>query len=156
LLEGCPIVATITPPKHLLIAAGAFGPRLSAVAVAGAIARGVQAEGMPEPDLCPLPPASEEDVGVRATLDELHFDARMRRARAVVIGAHRLRERTLAGSFAFEIATRARQAGVPAYAVAEENLLDAFDARILDLQAIVRASSALSLEAAGRSLARIA
>jgi glycerate 2-kinase len=55
----------------------------------------------------------------------------------------------------FEIATRARQAGVPAYAVAGENALDPFDERILDLQAILEASSPRALEAAGRHLAEL-
>src|SRR5690349_14862265 len=40
--------------------------------------------------------------------------ARMLAARAVAIAAARLDERTLAGSLAFEVATAARQAGVPA------------------------------------------
>ncbi len=56
-----------------------------------------------------------------------------------MIAEPRLHEQTLAGSVAFEIATRARQGGVPAYAVTGENLLDSFDARILDLQTIIEA-----------------
>jgi hypothetical protein len=64
-----------------------------------------------------------------------------------------LQQDTLAGSVAFEIATHARQAGVPSYAVTSENRLDSFDARILDLQAIVEANSARSLRTAGRKLA---
>jgi glycerate kinase len=155
LLEGCPIVASITPPRHLLIASAAFGPRLSASAVAAAIARGVQDGGLPEPDLLPLEPVDERAGDVRALLDGMDFDARMRRARAVVIAAARLEERTLAGSLTFEIATRARQSGVPAYAVTAENRLDAFDARILDLQVILEARGARSLEVAGRKLADV-
>jgi hypothetical protein len=42
---------------------------------------------------------------------------------------------------------------VPAYAVTAHNRLDRFDARILDLQAIVEGSEARSLRAAGRRLA---
>jgi hypothetical protein len=64
-----------------------------------------------------------------------------------------LEERTLAGSIAFEIATRARQGGVPAYAVTAENRLDAFDARIMDLQRIVQAADGRALRAAGKRLA---
>ena len=146
-------MAAFTPPRQLLIASGAFGPRLSAPAVAAAIARGVQAGGLPEPDLLPLSPADEASDDVRALLDALDFDARMRRARAVVIAAAKLEERTLAGSLAFEIATRARQSGVPAYAVTAENRLDAFDARILDLQTIFEARGTRSLETAGYKLA---
>jgi len=148
-------VATMTPPRQLLIASTAFGPRLSTSAVAAAIGRGVQAGGLPEPDLCPLSPADEATEDVRALLDGIDFDARMRRSRAVVIAAAHLEERTLAGSLAFEIATRARQSGVPAYAVAAENRLDSFDTRILDLQVILEARGARSLEAAGRGLADV-
>jgi glycerate kinase len=106
---------------------------------------------------CPivLPGPGKEVEDARALLDELGFDARMRRARAIVIGAPRLEESALAGSLTFEIATRARQGGVPAYAVTSENRLDSFDARILDLQAILPARGAKSLQAAGRELARI-
>jgi glycerate kinase len=155
LLEGCPIVRTVTPPTRLLIVADAFGPRLSAAAVAHAIARGVEDGGLPEPDLCPLPIAEEDGEDVRALLDGLDFDTRMRRSRAVVIAAERLAENTLAGSVTFELATRARQSGVPAYAVTAENLLNAFDARILDLQLILEARSAAALATAGRKLAGV-
>jgi hypothetical protein len=79
----------------------------------------------------------------------------MRRARAVVLAQRRLEESTLRGSWAFEIATRARQGGVPAYAVSSENTLDPFDARILDLQVILEASSARALVTAGRKLAKV-
>jgi len=79
----------------------------------------------------------------------------MRRARAVILGERQLQERALRGSVAFEIATRARQAGVPAYAVTSENTLDPFDVRILDLQVIVQASSRRALVAAGKRLAQV-
>ena len=143
-------------PRRLLIASAAFGPTLSAAAVANAIARGIQDGGLPEPDLCVLPVPGEDGAEVREMLDELGFDARMRRARAVVIGTERLQEATLAGSVTFEIATRARQGGVPAYAVTGANALSAFDARILDLQLILQASSRTALVAAGRKLAGLA
>jgi glycerate kinase len=139
-------------PRTLLVAARAFDERLSAPRVAAAIARGLSAGGWPT-DLCPIAPSEESRTDVRALLDALDFDARMRGARAVILAERRLQEDTLAGSAAFEIATRARQAGVPAYAVTRENRLDSFDARILDLQAILEAGSARSLQAAGRKLA---
>jgi glycerate kinase len=143
-------------PRTLLVAPCAFGGALSARRVASAIGRGLQAGGLTEPDLCPIVSENEDPGHVRRLLDTLDFDARMRRARAVVVGAKRLEERTLAGSAMFEIATRARQAGVPAYAVTGENALEEFDARILDLQAILEASSTRALEAAGRRLAELA
>ena len=111
---------------------------------------------MPEPDVCLMPPARGDGGDVRAALDELGFDARMRSARAVVIVTERLHERALAGSITFEIATRARQAGVPAYALTAENALDAFDARILDLQLILQARSRAALVNAARRLADVA
>ena len=83
------------------------------------------------------------------------FDARMRAARAVVVGTERLDERTLLGSAVFEIATRARQAGVPAYAVTAENALSLFDARILDLQVILQARDTRALRRAGEKLAEV-
>jgi len=90
-----------------------------------------------------------------ALLDALGFDERMRAARAVVIARGRLDDRTLAGTLAFEVATRARQAGVPAYAVTGENALDPFEARIVDLQVILEASTPRALSAAGRKLAAL-
>ncbi len=141
--------------QRLLIACARFGPRLSATAAASAIARGLSDGGLPQPDVCPLTIAEGEGEDVRGLLEALGFDARMRAARAVVVGAALLEERTLAGSFAFEIATRARQSGVPAYAVTGHDALDAFDARILDLQVIVQARSSRGLVSAGRRLARL-
>lgn len=141
-------------PDTLMLAVCAFGPDLPAERVVSAIARGVRAGGMPEPDMCPI----EDGAGgtaLAATLAALDFDARMRRARAVVVGEGCLDRGTLAGSTVFEIATRARQAGVPAYAVTGMNELDAFDARTLDLQVILEASSLRALSAAGRKLARL-
>ena len=44
---------------------------------------------------------------------------------------------------------------MPAYAVTAEDALDAFDARILDLQLILQARGARTLAAAGRRLAQI-
>jgi glycerate kinase len=148
LLEGCPIVISRT----LLIAARPFGGRLDAEQVAGAIAKGLRDGGW-EVDLLPLD--GETENGAIALVRSPEFDARMRAARAVVIAEPRLDERTLAGTVAFEVATRARQGGVPAYAVTGENDLDSFDARILDLQTIVVARSHRSLVDAGRKLAAV-
>jgi glycerate kinase len=131
-------------PERLMIAVCAFGTDLPARRAAEAIAKGVRADGMGEPDVCPIANGLPAD-----------FDVRMRRARAVVVGAERLERATLPASPVFEIATRARQAGVPAYAVTAVNELDAFDARMLDLQVILVASGMRGLSAAGRKLARL-
>jgi glycerate kinase len=147
-------------PQAALIACGPFGDALSAERVALAIAQGLRACGAPQPDLCPIPveQGQSSDVGaldVGALLEGLDFDVRMRRARAVILGERQLEERALRGSVAFEIATRARQAGVPAYAVTGSNELDRFDARVLDLQVIIEASSRRALVAAGKRLAQV-
>ena len=92
-------------------------------------------------------------AGAPFVLDELGFDARMRAARAVIVGEARLERATLEGRVAGEIATRARQAGVPCHAVTADNAIDRFDARILDLQAIAVGSTIAELEAAGETLA---
>jgi len=140
-------------PRTLLVAARAFDGSLSAQRVASAIGRGLRAGGLPEPDLCPLTLESEAPAALRELLATVDFDARMRRARAVIVGIGRLEERALLGSATLEIASRARQAGVPAYAVTGANALDPFDARILDLQVILEASNTRALVAAGRKLA---
>jgi glycerate kinase len=137
-------------PDTLLLAVCAFGADMPAERVAEAIAKGVRADGMPEPDLCPI----EDELPAS-------FDMRMRRARAVIVGAGCLDRGTLATDrrsvgAVFEIATRARQAGVPAYGVTGANELDAFDARMLDLQLILEAKGTRGLSAAGRKLARLA
>jgi glycerate kinase len=139
-------------PRTVLIAVEPFGEGLSAERAGAAIGRGLGA-GDPSlgVDVCPIEPSQQEGVG--KLLEALDFDARMRAARAVVVGAERLDERTLLGSAVFEIATRARQAGVPAYAVAEENALSPFDARILDLQVILEAHNTRALRRAGEQLA---
>jgi glycerate kinase len=146
----------LTIPSHLLIAGGDFGEGLPAEKVVAKIAGGLRAGGMPEPDLCPLPNIGRAAKDVRGLLDSIDFDVRMRSARAVVVADERLREQTLAGSMTFEIATRARQGGVPAYAITAHNELDAFDARILDLQLILEADSGRALGAAGRKLVKMA
>ena len=142
-------------PRRVLVASGPFGAAESARRVLDCIARGLQAGGLPEPDLCPLPGESHDAPATPQLLETVDFDSRMRSARAVIVGVERLDERTLIASLPFEIATRARQAGVPAYAVTATNLFDAFDARILDLQLILQARGARALVAAGRKLAGI-
>jgi glycerate kinase len=142
--------------KTVLVLAEGFGERLDAERIAAALARGLTAGGRLEADLCPL----EQSLDARtpdpsAPLDEVDFDRRIRAARAMVLVCARLDDRTLAGSVAFEAATRARQSGVPAYAVTGHNALDPFEARIVDLQVILQANSTRALGAAGRTLAAL-
>jgi glycerate kinase len=93
--------------------------------------------------------------GAAFVLDILKFDPRMRAARAVVTGEGRLDRQSLAGKAVSEVATRARQAGVPCHAIVGTRRLDAFGARILDLQAILEAATLEQIEAAGAELARL-
>jgi glycerate kinase len=91
--------------------------------------------------------------GASFVLDAVDFDRRMREARAVVTGEGKLDEQSLAGKLVSEISTRARQAGVPCHAVVGKRELDAFGARVLDLQAVIEAGTPDELTAAGRRLA---
>lgn len=94
------------------------------------------------------------EPGAAFVLDALGFDARMRAARCVVVGEGRLDATTLEGKIAGEIATRARQAGVPAHAICGSIGISPFDARILDLQLRIAAGTTAELEAAGHTLGR--
>ncbi len=91
--------------------------------------------------------------GPAFVLEQLGFVERMRAARAVVVGEARLERATLGGRVAGEAAIRARQAGVPCHAIVGANAIDGFDARILDVQAILEAGTIAELEAAGERLA---
>jgi glycerate kinase len=94
-------------------------------------------------------------AGAAFALDLLGFDARMRAARAVIAGEGRLDAQSLAGKAVSEVATRCRQSGVPCHAIVGERALDAFGARILDLQAILEASTLRAIAGAGRRIAAL-
>jgi glycerate kinase len=93
--------------------------------------------------------------GAARMLDALNFDFRMRRARAVVTGEGTLDEQSLCGKAVSEVATRARQSGVPCHAVVGRRRLDAMGARVLDLDRIIEASTLGDIEAAGAQLAAV-
>jgi glycerate 2-kinase len=93
--------------------------------------------------------------GAGFVLDAIGFDRRMRSARAVVTGEGKLDQQSLAGKAVSEVATRARQAGVPCFAVCGRHELDAFGARVLDLQAVLEAGTVSELEQAGRRLVEL-
>ena len=95
------------------------------------------------------------EPGAAFVLDALDFDARMRAARAVIVGEGRIDEQTLQGKIAGEIATRARQAGVPCFAIVGTRELDAFGARMLDLQRVLEATDLDAIAAAAASLADV-
>src|SRR5450755_1109662 len=94
-------------------------------------------------------------AGAPFVLDALDFDRRMLASRAVIVGEGRLDATSLQGKIAAEIATRARQHGVPAHAIVGSCAIDRFDARILDLQEIREAGDEDAIERAAASLAGV-
>lgn len=132
-------------PGPPLVAAEPFGRRLSAAAAARALAVGLAAGGLPGAWTLALAADTPPHEIAAAPLHT---------ARALVLAVARLRRDTLAAGAMFELATRARQGGVPAYAVTASDELDAFDARVIDLQLVLRARGQRSLERAGERLAR--
>jgi glycerate kinase len=95
------------------------------------------------------------EPGAGFVLDALDFDARMRRARAVIVGEGRIDHQTLQGKVAGEVAVRARQAGVACSAIVGRDELGPFGARMLDLQRVLEATTLAEIEAAAASLADI-
>ena len=142
-----------------------FSATLRAEKVAAAVAAGLRAGACPDPDVLALsddlhrppeaPRAELEDFGAgpAAALALADFDERLRRARAVILAAASLERDRLRGTLELEILSRARQTGVPAYAICREERLDAFDARLLDLQVVLEARTERALRAAARRLA---
>jgi glycerate kinase len=95
------------------------------------------------------------EPGAPFVLSTLDFDARLRAARAVIVGEGRIDEQTLQGKILGEVATRARQGGVPCFAIVGRNALDAFGARMLDLQRVIEATDLDAIAAAAASLADV-
>jgi glycerate kinase len=94
-------------------------------------------------------------AGASFVLDALGFDARMHAARAVVTGEGCLDRTSLAGKLVSEIATRARQSGVPCHAIVGSRELDDFGARMLDLERVLLAGTPAALRRAGAKLAAV-
>ena len=92
-------------------------------------------------------------AGAAHVLDAIGFDERMREAAFVVTGEGSLDRQSLQGKVVGELATRCRQAGVACHAVVGRNDLEPFDARILDLETVIEATTLEELGAAGRALA---
>jgi glycerate kinase len=97
--------------------------------------------------------------GAALVLDALGFDALAHDALAVVTGEGRLDEQTIGGKLLFEVATRARQGGVPCYAVVGQDDLDAFEHRLMNVEVEAASrngavASARDVEQAARRVAR--
>jgi glycerate kinase len=148
-------------------AASVFGPQKGADAAAVArLERRLAAFGLPRG--VPMTGAAgglagglwatfgaELVAGAPFVLDALDFDRRMLASRAVIVGEGRLDATSLQGKIAAEIATRARQHGVPAHAIVGSCAIDRFDARILDLQEILEATDEAAIERAAVTLAGV-
>jgi glycerate kinase len=93
--------------------------------------------------------------GASFVLDAVGFETRMRASRAVVTGEGKLDQQSLAGKAVSEVATRARQSGVPCHAIVGTRELDSFGLRVLDLQAVLEARTPRALRQAGRRLAEL-
>jgi glycerate 2-kinase len=92
-------------------------------------------------------------AGAPFVLGALDIDRRLRASRAVIVGEGRIDATTLEGKAAAEVATRARQIGVPAHAIVAVNAIDRFDMRILDVQTILEATDVDQIERAAVELA---
>lgn len=142
-------------PRRVLLAGAQLGAPAGAQRVIDAISGGLEDAGLPGPDVCTLPGDLTQGPELNALLENLRFDARMRSSRALILAVGSLCEQELAGSAAFELATRARQAGVPCYAIARETKLNAFDRRIMDLQLVLEARTPNALLKASKHLAEL-
>jgi glycerate kinase len=81
------------------------------------------------------------------------FNARLERARAVIVGEGRLDAQTEAGKAIAEICSQARSAGCHVDAIVGRNELDVAARQRLDLASVREASSPGELEAAALELA---
>jgi glycerate kinase len=92
--------------------------------------------------------------GAPYVLDVLGFDARLREARAVVVGEGRLDAQSVMGKIVGEIAGRARTAGVPVHAIVGTSQIDGEVAAKTVLNSITEATTLAELESAGEALVR--
>ena len=124
-------------PSELLVVTDHFDGTLSAEAVSEALRAGLAASGLP---------------ARVSTLEHRDYNAQMLAARAVVTGMGHLARESLVNTVLSEVATRARQAGVPCHAVVGSHALDLFELRILDLQLVLEATTLSEIEAAGAEI----
>ncbi|MBJ7459454.1 MAG: glycerate kinase [Thermoleophilaceae bacterium] len=93
--------------------------------------------------------------GAAFVLDQVDFPARMRASRAVITGEGSLDRQTLLGKAVGEVATRARQGGVPCHAIVGRLEMTEFDARILDFESVTEAGSANAIADAAERLVAV-
>jgi glycerate kinase len=140
-----PLMAThvaIGVPTEVLIAPDGFSGALTAREVADALQRGLAASGQP----------AQVSGGVEGGERRIPLVTEIRAARAVITGMGCLDRHGLMGTFLSEVATSARQSGVPCHAVVGSNRLDLFELRILDLQLVLEATTLPDIEAAAAAI----
>lgn len=93
--------------------------------------------------------------GAGFVLDRLGFNERMAAARGVITGEGSLDRQTLLGKAVGEVATRARQAGVPCHAIVGHRGMTEFEARILDFETIAEAGDTRAIALAAERLAAV-
>jgi glycerate kinase len=92
--------------------------------------------------------------GASFVLEQVGFPERMLASRAVITGEGSLDRQTLLGKAVGEVATRARQAGVPCHAIVGQMEMTEFDARILDFESVAEARTAAELAEVAKHLAK--
>jgi glycerate kinase len=90
--------------------------------------------------------------GAAWVLDRLDFSPRMTASRAVITGEGSLDHQTLLGKAVGEVATRARQSGVPCHAIVGRVGMTEFEGRILDFESVLQAGDANAISAAAERL----
>jgi glycerate 2-kinase len=137
-----PAVRRLTERLHALAAGYPRDPRsLPMTGAAGGLAGGLWGAL-----------GAELVSGAAFVLDALDFDARLLTARAVVTGEGKLDEQTLQGKVVGEVATRARQRGVPCHAIVGHSELDRFGRRLLDVDTVTEATTLEEVEEAALAL----
>ncbi len=134
--------AAIGVPTEVLVALDSFDGMFTVTDAADALVRGLAASGQP----ARVSAVTEAGDAVAPPVAEI------RAARAVITGAGHLDRGSLTGTLLAEVATNARQTGVPCHAVVGSNQLDLFDMRILDLQLVLEARTLAQVEAAGAEI----
>ena len=143
-------------PTTVIVVATAFPARLSAARVAAALQHGLSSgAGAWVLDAWTV---AEHHNGVKPLTDDCDprsFAQRLHAARALVLAAADSFEELQPSDAIFDLATDARQGGIPAYAVCARTDTDPFTARVMDLQVVLAARSTPQLIAAGRTLAAL-
>jgi glycerate kinase len=95
---------------------------------------------------------AELKSGAGFVLEVAGFTPRMLASRAVITGEGSLDRQTLLGKAVGEVATRARQAGVPCHGIVGRMEMTEFDARILDFESVTEAKTAVEISRAAAGL----